>query len=499
MNRIWENILRTAIAGAERHPVSEADAQALGISSSAGVVETALRALPAAKLLQQAAAPIANRPEKLAEPCPPDERPFCSTPALVSLKTMLSNTAFSEAIPEFFMLLRRSGRRLPPQILPLILDWAARSRNLPADVEWALGPSGPWLARQHPDWSDLYSQTGSDWETGTFAQRLQVLKDHRQKSPLAGLALLEKTWAQERAEHRARFLEILRSGLSLADENLLEQTLNDKSRPVRFLAYRLLLLLPDSRLRQNLQALLKEHFQKNTAPEALFQLPDNSAREDGPWSNIRLLAIHPEPSTQPADSWFLLTPPEDLAQAAGLAPEAVLAAFFSQKKNLENEAAALLENIAWRSDPDWLRATGRYFFQNPEHEFWLSDALKSLLLALPEPDWQSLLAALAKHQQLLEPENSALVQALLVTDYPWPKLLVETLIYYPLRSEQPQNWMPPRHFRTLLERAAYRCSPELADHIHSSSDRQWPWAWQQALVQFRAVLGFRLAMQQALT
>lgn len=494
MNHIWQNILRTAIAGAERHPVSEADLQVLGITEGQDAAQTALRALPAAKLMQQAAAPLAPGPNQLPAPCPPDERPICSPEAAAPLKTMLLHEAHQEAFPEFFNLLQQSARRLPPELVPLVLDWAARRRVLFPEMAGAIGPTGDWLARQNPDWEELFPTSEAvDWETGTFAQRLQLLHQHRRSQPLVGLAWLEKTWRLERAEHRLRFLESLRSGLSLADEALLEQALGDKSRAVQSLAYRLLLLLPDSRLRQNIQHLLKSDFSKKNAE----LLPAKSLREAGFWSNIRLLAISPDQSTEPLESWLLLAPPEDLAAAAGQSPEAFLDRFFTSHAEYENIAAALLDNIVWRNDPAWLRAAARYFHQHPEHLLWNSEALKKVLFALPEADWVSLLAALAKHEQLLETEQSALVQALLVSDYSWPPLLVEALAYYPVRSEQPRHWSPPRHLRALLERAAYRCPVGLIDRIFVP-DRDCPFVWQQALGQFRAVLAFRKAMQQAL-
>ncbi|BCB80455.1 hypothetical protein Pflav_068650 [Phytohabitans flavus] len=74
----------------------------------------------------------------------------------------------------------------------------------------------------------------------------------RATDPAAGLALLTETFAAEDPDDRARLLGALATGLSLADEPLLEQALDDRRKEVRSVAADLLSALPGSALRQRM-------------------------------------------------------------------------------------------------------------------------------------------------------------------------------------------------------------------------------------------------------
>jgi len=102
--------------------------------------------------------------------------------------------------------------------------------------------------------------------------------------------------------------------------------------------------------------------------------------------------------------------------------------------------------------------------------------------------------ALATRWALLEPENSALVRALLTAERPWPDALVQALAHYPLRADQPRHWTPPQHFRELLQRAAYRCP---LSGLVKITEHDRPSAWYGDLLRFNKVVEFRLRMRQA--
>ncbi|MBK8968337.1 MAG: hypothetical protein IPM36_17050 [Lewinellaceae bacterium] len=490
MHNIWQNILQTAVAGSDRRPVAEADRLALSLPPAADAAQTALQALAAVKLLHQAARPLAAGPVVLPEPCPPDSRPLVPAGVISLLPVLLADDGFPEALPEFFEYLERRGWRLPPEGVPQLLDWAARKRRLPEALRNSLGAPGQWLAVQHPDWQALYPQEKPDWETGTFPERLQLLRHLRQTQPRTGLAWLEKTWAQERAEHRLQFLQILRTGLASADEALLELARADRSRQVRFWAWRLLLLLPDSRLRQTLQNWLETLAVAGAKPGRLLAGLEKHLPAEGDFSKMQLQALAAEKNAGVLSVLLEILPLEDLAQNTGMAPEALLAAMLNESNLDENQCTGLLENIAWRADPNWLRATAHFFTQNPAHPLWSTAALAAVLNALPLTHWLTCTTALAAQPRLLEAEQSALVRALLVSEFRWPDALLQALAYYPLRTDQPRHWKPPAHFKALLQRAGYRCAipAGLALKIDAPD---CPFAWYGELVQFKKVLEFR--------
>ncbi len=490
MCNLWQNILQTAIAGSERQPVSEAARNALGIPAATDAAQTALHALAAAKLLQQAARPLAAGPVALPEPCPPDSRPLPPPAAIPLLAVVLTEDGFPEALPEFFELLERRGCRLPPEGMPQLLDWAARKRRLPEGIRRSLGAPGQWLAMQHPDWQALYPPKKPDWETGAFPERLQLLREARQTQPQTGLAWLEKTWSQEHAEHRLQFLQTLRTGLTPADEALLERARADRSRQVRFWAWRLLLLLADSRLRQTLQNWLETLPAAQAKAERLVSNLEKHLPLEGLFSKMELLALRSEKNGDVPAILLELLPPEDLAQTAGLAPAALLEALLRESRLDESRGVGLLENIAWRADPGWLPATARFFLQHPAHPLWNTAALAAIFNALPVADWTACMTALAAQPRLLEAENSALVRALLESEHPWPDATVQALAYYPLRTGQPRHWTPPAHFKALLQRAGYRCALPVGLAL-TIDEPNCPFGWYAGLVQFKKVVVFR--------
>jgi hypothetical protein len=131
-----------------------------------------------------------------------------------------------------------------------------------------VGQRGRWLARLNPAWEyaafeqkiersegreieqqgELSALEQETWETGGRALRRSLLQQVRANAPARARALLALTWSSEKADDRAAFIEALASGLSMADEPLLENALDDRSKEVRARAAELLARLPESRL-----------------------------------------------------------------------------------------------------------------------------------------------------------------------------------------------------------------------------------------------------------
>ncbi|MCC6460586.1 MAG: hypothetical protein IT260_08960 [Saprospiraceae bacterium] len=479
MSRLWKNILHTAIAGTDRQPLPPGVAQQLLVPESADAAQTALYALAASHLIQKAARLLEAQPPALPVPALPDERPLCRPQTAQDLKAMLRGV-FPEVLPEFFGWLGQSGRRLPPELLPQVLEHLFRRKQGDAATLASLGPLAQWLALQHPDWADLYPQTQPEWDTGTPAERRNLLTQARHSRPLVGLAWLERTWASERPEHKIQFLHSLRSGLSLADEPLLERAATDAQAPVRYLARRLLLLLPDSRLRQESRALIQQ--------DALagLDLDECPLPENGAFGRLTLLSLVPALAphlgkASPEAVWFSLRAPADL----GTAPEAFPATVLDTPW-----LPFLLDSIAWHADVAWADAALRSLEAAPEHPLWRSEVLQLLLQSLPAPERLVRLTHLCRHPALLEAPRSALAAALLAEEQPWPKALLQALLVYPVRAGKHRQWHPEAHLLRLLERAAYRCQPADAEEL-DLPEGHLPYAWHSQLVQLRSIAGFR--------
>ncbi|MFI6049051.1 DUF5691 domain-containing protein [Streptomyces violascens] len=259
----WEELVTSALLGTDRRP-------------AVGRPEELLDAAATQTLRRRAGlvpAPAGVRPQA----APPDERPALPEAARRRLAMLLADRSapahagvrrgsapdLGELLPQWLAIANERGLRAPSELLPTLLD-AARARTdlRPQTLAFA-GPRGLWLARLNPEWRfALRGASGSAalpapgdtesvqllWDEGLFAERVTLLGAVRAYDPEAGRALLEGTWATERAEDRLMFLDSLRDGLAAADEPFLERALADRSRNVRATAAELLSALPDSAL-----------------------------------------------------------------------------------------------------------------------------------------------------------------------------------------------------------------------------------------------------------
>lgn len=116
--------------------------------------------------------------------------------------------------------------------------------------------------------------------------------------------------------------------------------------------------------------------------------------------------------------------------------------------------------------------------------------LRPDLPALPEPLWKRCTLDLLRDETLLESPDSALVHTLLEAEHRWPRKFLLAVWEYPLRRGYARQWAPPKHLRTLLQRAAHRCRPADALEIDPPAG-DWPYAWHNELVQVRSVVQFR--------
>ena len=272
---LWEELRTAALLGTDRRPLPTA-AGTPALVAAAGAVD---RTDPAAALLELAALVTVRRRAGLlpgdagpsATPADPDERPALPEAAARRLAVLLSGRAagagagaggpgalanLAELLPQWLSGARESGYRLPPALVPALLDAARARSELRADAVALAGPLGRWLAERNPDWSYVRRTVTENqgageertWHEGLFAERVTHLTRLRRSDPAAGLELLRGTWSTERAEDRLLFLDALQEGLSQADEPFLEAALGDRSKNVRTTAAELLSTLPGSAL-----------------------------------------------------------------------------------------------------------------------------------------------------------------------------------------------------------------------------------------------------------
>lgn len=184
----------------------------------------------------------------------PEVQPPCSPAAAELIRGFLSGT-HPELLPEALERLRSARRRLPFDLLPLALSTKV---NHPA-LAHVLGARGRWLSSFNPAWAwvrgtdienagTLLADAETIWQEGTSSERIATLRQVRAANPARAREWLAAAWKREKAEMRAELLEVLRNGISLADEPFLETALDDRAGSVRERAAVLLALLPGSAL-----------------------------------------------------------------------------------------------------------------------------------------------------------------------------------------------------------------------------------------------------------
>lgn len=199
------------------------------------------------------------------EPAPAETQPPASTAAISVLRQLFAEEA-RPLLPEWLELCARRGARVPPFFLRALLD-LARTPAERAATNAVIGERGRWLARHNPAWSWVFALVPTpnleDWETGGEDERIGVLRHVRAADSAQARALAEKTWPDDSPDFRARVVEVLAMGLSLADEPILVRALGERRKELRAAAQGLLATLPESalarRVRAAAEALLQFH------------------------------------------------------------------------------------------------------------------------------------------------------------------------------------------------------------------------------------------------
>jgi hypothetical protein len=196
----------------------------------------------------------------LPTPAEPESLPVCSPEIARYIGNMLEEKQ-QELLPEFLAQLTQSGLRLPFNLLFQALTYGTKHKNIREALIPTLGQRGPWLSQFNSAWSWVKEQSNASsedletqWQEGTLAQRVQVLRHLRTIDTGKARSWLQEVWKQEIADARRKLLATFEVGLSPADETFLEQALDDLRESVRITAASLLTRLPSSALVQRMTA-----------------------------------------------------------------------------------------------------------------------------------------------------------------------------------------------------------------------------------------------------
>ncbi|HEU4425051.1 MAG TPA: DUF5691 domain-containing protein, partial [Pilimelia sp.] len=276
----------------------------IGTARGGGQAPALLDAAATQGLRRRAGVPLVHGVQ-LSEPAPEDGAPPVGPAAAARADALLAfDAATRDAMPvrdmagrlellaEWLAAAAAAGRRLPAELVPALLDAGRRHRELRPLVAPVAGPLAGWLALQRADWS--YASTAppaeatvadaSAWELGAIGSRVAYLRRLRRRDPAQARELLDQAWDAEPPDDRAALLGALATGLSPADEPLLERALDDRRRQVRAVAFDLLTRLPRSGYAARMAARAAACVELHGTGEISVSPPaacDRSMRRDG--------------------------------------------------------------------------------------------------------------------------------------------------------------------------------------------------------------------------
>ncbi|MCB0527310.1 MAG: hypothetical protein KDC65_02475 [Saprospiraceae bacterium] len=447
----WQLILKTFIAGTERSPLPQRVFDTLGLPASPAAT---LEALAAASLSRKAGfLPVDSIDRSPAAPV--DQRPMCSTAAQQDLAVMLGG-GHAGVLPEFLEMLTKNNLRLPPEHLPALMERMQRNPELSEAGRRAAGPQIEWLAKQHPQWQGLVQDDAIDWFTASFSARKKLLRETRSRNPLLASAWLEKSWPEEKAEHKAAFLPLLAPRLSANDEPFLERAFTDRSREVRLQAARLLACLPENRRRNELAELFKQRFAGALDPDARAQylkqtLPDISEESLLPW--IALLPASEKGTWREGllQLFVSLLPVDDILRLSGQKLFKIL-----QWLDTEKLTAAVLDAAVLHGADEHADAIAIHLCADIHHRAWSSLSINAFL----ERYAQQVLRCMRKSGIAIGHEQEGLLRALENHQHPWPAELLHGLLdQYRKAAPTGEADIPGWHYSSALQTAARFCRP----------------------------------------
>jgi len=253
----WAPLLPAALVGTERHAAplppwpGEVGAAIAAVIAGADPASAVLRAAAVLAACSAAGAQGALLAAPLPAAAPADTQEALTDPGpLLPLAWALreGTPRLQQAVAAA---LARAGLRLPPALLPAVLELGRRSLGLRAAFAPALGERGRWLAQQREDWryavgAAAEADVQTVWQDGSFEQRRALLQRERAADPAAARERLQAALPGLPARERAEFVAALAEGLSPDDEALLDSLRSDRSRDVRQAALALLLRLPEA-------------------------------------------------------------------------------------------------------------------------------------------------------------------------------------------------------------------------------------------------------------
>ncbi|MEM1321791.1 MAG: DUF5691 domain-containing protein [Bacteroidota bacterium] len=503
----WNDLVKLALLGTDRSQLSEAqlnELQQLGIDTSQAAPKLLLEAAALMAPMQKAGQALKSWTGPLPRAAEEEEEQRCSARSAYHLAQIITKEK-EVLLQDFLDILHLSGRSLPPEQLPALLERALQSSTFWEKLRPVLGQKGNWLIRQHPEWKRLVELPPLKlWEEGKREERRLLLESLRRQQPEKGLEILQETWPSETPNDKAKFIDILQIGLSELDEDFLEGCLDDRRKEVRRAAAKLLRRLPESRLVGRMKERLHQHFtvkRKGGKKIKLEVQPPEEVDEEMKRDGIDIKLRWPRGGLKASRLWQIMSavPPAFWPQSLEL-EEAEVLSLFAKNEWRELLVQALVDATHCHPSTEWRNLLVTFWIEHYGEPRWFDLNVKSLLEELPDqlPD-EIMLPALRKIYEDIDAEDP-ISELLQMTPKRWSKEL-SLLVLKRLEGwiiEEGSGYQLNYHYRNILKNAALAIPPHLYPKLKGSwkaMERQYR-AWEQDIFDFLAMLSFRQRMYE---
>jgi len=201
------------------------------------------------------------RKETSLAPAEAEQKSYCNEGGLEVLKDILIEDNFHLLN---FWLKHCTEKQVivMPELVPVLLAKATEHKKLQYLVADCCGKRGEWLGKLNTAWNFSSTQTGEElWQTGSFEQRKEILRQTRSIDPAKAREWVQQTWSQEDAASKTALLEILADNSSSTDIPFLESLDTEKGKKVKDMANQLLKQIPGSAIIRLYEKLLSESVQ----------------------------------------------------------------------------------------------------------------------------------------------------------------------------------------------------------------------------------------------
>lgn len=505
----WEHLTRIAILGTDKGKLSTELLKELADNGLDVTKKSADLLLDAAALyanMRKAARPALDFEEALPEAAAADSNIPCTAISVAHLNEILDET-YEEALPEFLGLLSKNDKILPPEALPELFDRSLKSKSLWTHLQANIGTKGQWLLLQNPDWSNLIIDLNqADWELAPKQKRIQILDLSCKENPEKAIELLASTWQTESLTNKKAFLKVLAENIHASFESFLESRLDENRKEIRLAAAEILTRIPTARLVERmfgrLDALMEFKGRIIGKPKIKIELPeevDKALIRDG--LNIKAQGLRGGLLTARFEYMMSIVPPSRWEQEYKQKPNALLSVFIRSEWS-ELLIQSMINAAARHRDETWMELLLDFWMENAEEPKWQKLDIQALLLALPDHIFNKIAIQKLDGQKGFLEESDPLVILLKSAQHFWDDRLV-ILFLQNIKSwlsAQGSRYWSGWHYKGILNKVAYTCSPNLYDVLLGDWTRSaglWQ-GWEQQIEAFLRTVKFRKEMTEAL-